>query len=119
MFLACRPYRPITQFTRFLTMPPKRKTTAEPNGSHVPKKSKPDLHQPHPNAKQTEAFGIVLRQFYPPEMSNERCQAYIDGELERPIETLQKCLPGDRRQAPVNSTWQRSCPLVQERSATS
>lgn len=89
MFLACRPYRPITQFTRFLTMPPKRKTTAEPNGSHVPKKSKPDLHQPHPNAKQTEAFGIVLRQFYPPEMSNERCQAYIDGELERPIETLQ------------------------------
>jgi deoxyribodipyrimidine photo-lyase len=91
MFLACRPCRPIVpQFTRYLTMPPKRKTTAEPNGSHAPKKRKPDLHQPHPNAKQTEDFGIVLRQFYPPEMSNERCQAYTDGELERPIETLQK-----------------------------
>lgn len=74
-------------------MPPKRK--AEPaaeirNGSHATKKGCPDLHQPHPNAKQTEEFGIVLRQFYPPEMSNERCEAYTKGEIERPIETLQR-----------------------------
>lgn len=83
------------RFVRNLsTMPPKRKATApaseQPNGSPPSKKGRPDLHQPHPNSKQTEEFGIVLRQFYPPEMSNERCQAYTDGELERPIETLQK-----------------------------
>lgn len=75
-------------------MPPKRKASEpaceKPNGSHATKKGRPDLHQPHPNAKQTEDFGIVLRQFYPPEMSNERCQAYSNGELERPIETLEK-----------------------------
>ncbi|CAG8320176.1 unnamed protein product [Penicillium nalgiovense] len=74
-------------------MPPKRKATEPPAGqpnSSESKKSHTDWHQPHPNAKQTEDFGIVLRQFYPPEMSNERCQAYNNGELERPIETLQK-----------------------------
>jgi deoxyribodipyrimidine photo-lyase len=70
-------------------MPPKRKADA-PNGAHANKKGCPDLHQPHPNAKQAEDFGIVLREFYPPEMSNERCQAYTDGDLERPIETLKK-----------------------------
>lgn len=75
-------------------MPPKRKAT-EPaaekhDGLSASKKGRPDLHQPHPNANQTEDFGIVLRQFYPAEMSNERCRAYTDGELERPIETLQR-----------------------------
>ncbi|KAJ5902582.1 hypothetical protein N7495_003110 [Penicillium taxi] len=58
--------------------------------SHETKRSRPDLSQPHPNANQTEDFGIVLRDFYPPEMSNARCKAYIDGEIERPIETLEK-----------------------------
>ncbi|KAL4802826.1 DNA photolyase, FAD-binding/Cryptochrome [Aspergillus unguis] len=41
----------------------------------------------HPNAQQTAQFGIVLRDFYPPEMSNARCEAYSNGSLERPIET--------------------------------
>ncbi|KAL4779551.1 DNA photolyase, FAD-binding/Cryptochrome [Aspergillus varians] len=44
----------------------------------------------HPNAQQTADFGIVLRDFYPPEMSNARCEAYNDGTLERPIETWQR-----------------------------
>ncbi|KAL4988180.1 DNA photolyase, FAD-binding/Cryptochrome [Aspergillus falconensis] len=44
----------------------------------------------HPNAQQTAEFGIVLRGFYPPEMSNARCEAYSRGILERPIETWQK-----------------------------
>ncbi|KAJ6011647.1 Cryptochrome/DNA photolyase class 1 [Penicillium sp. IBT 35674x] len=58
---------------------------------HAHKKERlTDLRSPHPNAQQTEDFGIVLRDFYPPEMANERCQAYIDGTLERPIETLEK-----------------------------
>lgn len=52
----------------------------------------------HPNAQQAEDFGIVLREFYPPEMSNERCQAYNDGNLERPIETLQRVYREVQRQ---------------------
>lgn len=44
----------------------------------------------HPNAQQTEDFGIVLRDFYPPEMSNARCEAYTNGTIERPIETWQR-----------------------------
>ncbi|KAJ5104208.1 Cryptochrome/DNA photolyase class 1 [Penicillium argentinense] len=76
-------------------MAPKRKTSdadvdSKPNGSHANKKGRTNLREPHPNAKQTEDFGIVLREFYPPEMSNERCQAYNDGTIERPIETLEK-----------------------------
>lgn len=83
------------QLVRNLSAMPAKRKAAEPaaehpNGSPASKKGRVDLHQPHPNAKKTEDFGIVLRQFYPPEMSNERCQAYTDGELERPIETLQK-----------------------------
>lgn len=76
-------------------MAPKRKTSdtdvdSKPKKFPASKRGRPDLHQPHPNAKQTEDFGIVLRDFYPPEMSNERCAAYQDGTLERPIETLEK-----------------------------
>ncbi|PWY87541.1 deoxyribodipyrimidine photo-lyase [Aspergillus heteromorphus CBS 117.55] len=76
-------------------MPPqKRKSSnssaANGGSSHASKRGKPDLSRPHPNAKETEEFGIVLRDFYPPEMCNERCEAYNNGMLERPIETLQK-----------------------------
>ncbi|CAG7955050.1 unnamed protein product [Penicillium salamii] len=81
----------LNQFLQLSTMPPKRKAdTPEANGAHASKKGRPDLRQPHPNAKQAEDFGIVLREFYPPEMSNERCQAYTNGELKRPIDTLKK-----------------------------
>ena len=37
-----------------------------------------------------EEYGIIDRQFYPPEMINERCKQYISGEIERPIDTLRK-----------------------------
>ena len=78
-----------------LIMPPqKRKTSSSStsNGtlSHTNKRGKPDLTRPHPHAKDTEDFDIVLRDFYPPEMCNERCEAYNNGTLERPIEALQK-----------------------------
>lgn len=36
--------------------------------------------------------GLILRRFYPPELSNERAWEYIDGERERPIETLNAAL---------------------------
>ncbi|KAF7621157.1 hypothetical protein AFLA_011467 [Aspergillus flavus NRRL3357] len=78
-------------------MPQKRKPSqngTRENGtnstSDTNKRGKSDLSSPHPNSRQAEEFGIVLRQFYPPEMSNERCQAYNDGTLERPMETLNR-----------------------------
>ena len=37
-----------------------------------------------------EEHGIVDREFYPPEMTNERCNKYKTSELERPMETLHK-----------------------------
>ncbi|KAH8431992.1 deoxyribodipyrimidine photo-lyase PHR1 [Aspergillus melleus] len=86
-------------FRRTLSiMPPqKRKATNDSastgdanSASPAAKRGKPDLTHPHPHAQQTEDFGIVLRDFYPPEMNNERCAAYNNGTLERPIETLQK-----------------------------
>ncbi|EZF35688.1 deoxyribodipyrimidine photo-lyase [Trichophyton mentagrophytes] len=58
--------------------------------SQLSSRSLSDLRQPHPNARQTEDFGIVLRDFYPPEISNARCHAYNEGILERPIEALQR-----------------------------
>lgn len=65
--------------------------SSPPNNANGGKKGKSaDLRKPHHNAKQTEEFGIVLRDFYPPEMSNERCKAYTDGTLERPIDTLER-----------------------------
>ncbi|KAF5860057.1 hypothetical protein ETB97_002083 [Aspergillus alliaceus] len=77
-------------------MPEKRKPSqtaqngAKNNTSPPPKRGKPDLTTPHPNARQTESFGIVLRQFYPPEMSNERCHAYNNETLERPMRSLER-----------------------------
>ena len=37
-----------------------------------------------------EEYGIVDRQFYPPEMTNERCKQYNTDKIERPIETLER-----------------------------
>ena len=36
--------------------------------------------------------GIVLREFYPPELTDKRANMYAAGELERPIETLAKAI---------------------------
>lgn len=69
--------------------PSKRRRSSSESDTKPVKRSHADIRQPHPNAKQAEDFGIVLRDFYPPEMSNARCQAYNDGTLERPIETLE------------------------------
>ena len=37
-------------------------------------------------------YGIILRDFYPPELTNERAKQYASGEVERPIETLEKAI---------------------------
>ena len=65
----------------------KRKANDTPsNSSKKPKVSPPAFDHSRPE----EEHGIVDRRFYPPQMSNERCQMYNANEIERPIETLQK-----------------------------
>lgn len=69
---------------------PSKKTKS--NGSH------------YKDSSMEEENGIIDRQFYPPEMSNERCAQYIAGEVERPIETLTKAqqeTETQREQIPV------------------
>ena len=39
-----------------------------------------------------EEYGVVLRKYYPPELTNERAKLYATGQIERPIETLIKAL---------------------------
>ncbi|KAK8003291.1 hypothetical protein PG989_003010 [Apiospora arundinis] len=46
------------------------------------------LRQPHPFSAEAEENGVVLRKFYPHEMSNARALAYNNNELPRPIEVL-------------------------------
>lgn len=76
---------------------PEKKPKIEPNADVKPKiasssHSSDPLRAPHPKHADTEAHGIVLRQFYPPEMSNERARAYNADELPRPIEVLDSAL---------------------------
>ncbi|KAL9101191.1 MAG: hypothetical protein Q9163_003530 [Psora crenata] len=54
--------------------------------------------------RQKREDGIVDREFYPPEMSNERCEMYKANQIERPIETLalaQKEIKAQRDKIPV------------------
>lgn len=51
-----------------------------------------DLRKPHPFADEAEENGIVLRKYYPHEMSNARALAYNSNKLPRPIEVLQNAL---------------------------
>ncbi|KAJ3537336.1 hypothetical protein NM208_g6356 [Fusarium decemcellulare] len=62
----------------------KKAKTSGANGSS----SSNALRQPHHKAQEAEENGIVIRKFYPPEMSNARARAYNSNELPRPIETL-------------------------------
>ena len=69
----------------------------------IPVKRNASFSSPRPNkrsrnqkqtafdhTRQEEEYGIVDRQFYPPQMSNERCAMYNANVIERPIETLDK-----------------------------
>ncbi|KAK4680667.1 Deoxyribodipyrimidine photolyase [Podospora pseudoanserina] len=65
----------------------KRKTVlAEPPSE--PSLSSDPLREPHPFHQDAEKHGIVLRNYYPHEMSTARARAYNNNELPRPIELL-------------------------------
>ena len=63
----------------------KRKAASVPESpSKKPKSSAPAFK----DSTMEKEYGIVDREFYPPEMTNARCKQYIANELERPIEAL-------------------------------
>ena len=57
------------------------------------------------DSKSEEQYNIVDRQFYPPEMTNERCAQYNANRIERPMQTLaraQQATEGERTSIHVN-----------------
>ncbi|KAK3392740.1 deoxyribodipyrimidine photo-lyase [Podospora didyma] len=62
------------------------------SSSPNPNLSADPLRTPHPFHADSEENGIVLREFYPHEMSNARARAYNANELPRPIELLNSAL---------------------------
>jgi deoxyribodipyrimidine photo-lyase len=69
-----------------------------------PSASTDPLRQPHPFHDEAEENGIVLRKYYPHEMSNARARAYNADELPRPIEVLREAMTetsGERRKVKV------------------
>ncbi|KAI0881555.1 deoxyribodipyrimidine photo-lyase [Annulohypoxylon maeteangense] len=88
---------------RHFAMPPKRttkqKATSDDEIEETSTKraklgngSLGHLHKPHHFAAEAEEHGIVLRKYYPHEMSNDRAQAYNNNGIPRPIEQLEAAL---------------------------
>jgi deoxyribodipyrimidine photo-lyase len=99
------PFKNTFTTTTLLTMPPKKASTngkrkastpaePQPNGTKKTKlnDSFTDLRAPHSKAQEAEQNGIVLRKYYPHEMSNARAFAYNNNEITRPIELLNSAL---------------------------
>ena len=71
----------------------KRKAFQAPHQNEAKKKTKvANGAAGFKDSKDEEEYGIVDREFYPPEMTNERCARYRNNELERPLTTLDKAL---------------------------
>ncbi|KAL8972455.1 MAG: hypothetical protein Q9183_000542 [Haloplaca sp. 2 TL-2023] len=64
----------------------KRKASSTPEPPAKRKKAEEGSR----SSTQAEEYGIVDRQFYPPEMTNERCAQYNSNQLERPIEAFER-----------------------------
>jgi deoxyribodipyrimidine photo-lyase len=85
-------------FTKGPSAPGKRKAENKQSPPPPPpnKKAKPSSGangiSPYKDSTNEIKYGIVQREFYPPEMTNERAKKYIAGEIERPIETLEKAI---------------------------
>lgn len=77
------PKRKVQRATSPVRPPPAKKPrqSSETNGEPSFDHSRPE-----------ERAGIVQRHFYPPEMSNERCAAYNDNEIPRPLAVLDRTL---------------------------
>ena len=74
----------------------KRSAEASPKKSQTSKAS--DDSKSFNHARIAEESGIIQREFYPPEMSNERCAMYNNNEIPRPIELLEKATKDTKSQ---------------------
>lgn len=94
-------HSPIRIFsTRSTTMPPKRRATSPIRPPAAKKRelsSSPPPSGSSNKIKQEEASGIVQRAFYPPEMTNERCAAYNEDEIPRPLTVLNQTLASTQK----------------------
>jgi deoxyribodipyrimidine photo-lyase len=76
-------------------MAPKRRATSPIRPASAIKKRETVQVKDEPifdHSRPEERAGIVQREFYPPEMSNERCKRYLDNELPRPMQVLNRTL---------------------------
>ena len=92
--------RPSSSNSKSGTIPiraPKRKSKSPPPSEAQQAKNKKakthdgtprGLRDPHPFAEESAKYGIVLRKYYPHEMSTARALAYHENELPRPIDEL-------------------------------
>lgn len=76
-------------------MPPKRKasSTSEPHAAIAKiARREGSLQVASDQSRIEEQYGIVQRDFYPSQMSDERCAQYNNNEIPRPIEVLSDML---------------------------
>ncbi|KAK1829520.1 deoxyribodipyrimidine photo-lyase [Podospora conica] len=74
------------------TKEPKTTTSSESKSPSSATSYDDPLREPHPFYKNAEKHGVVLRKYYPHEMSNDRARAYTANEIPRPIEVLNTAL---------------------------
>ncbi|KAK3646400.1 DNA photolyase phr1 [Elasticomyces elasticus] len=83
-----------------LIMATKRKIARATSPIRPPSAKKPRqtelISDSFDHSRDEEKYGIVQREFYPAEMSNERCKQYNDNELPRPIEVLNRILESSK-----------------------
>ncbi|KAL8922705.1 MAG: hypothetical protein Q9208_005018 [Pyrenodesmia sp. 3 TL-2023] len=65
----------------------KRRSSPTPD---FPRKRQKSEEAGFKDSKKEEESNIVDREFYPPEMTNERCKQYIANEIQRPMDTLKE-----------------------------
>jgi deoxyribodipyrimidine photo-lyase len=73
-------------------MAPKRKATSPVRPSPSKKQhtsNGDDKRYDFDHSRIAEKYGIINRNFYPPEISNEQCERYNNNEIPRPIHTLE------------------------------
>ena len=72
----------------------KRKAADSASSRPPSKKSVRQSHEPDQfdHSRTAEKYGIIQREFYPPEISNERCAMYNNNEIPRPIELLEQTI---------------------------
>ncbi|KAK3053017.1 DNA photolyase phr1 [Extremus antarcticus] len=73
-------------------MPVKRKATSpvRPSPSKRPHTSNGEAQRyDYEQSRIAEKYGIINRDYYPPEISNERCEQYNNNEILRPVELLE------------------------------